>query len=137
MMLWVAAPPSDHLRNTNVRFCGPKICGLGALIELFEPTITVRVNGAVPAVPPTTSSAPVGLELNVSTTVCGSSRTVVLTACPSESVAVSTRSKKDGYSWSGAVNEPEATPGNDWITCVWQFVGLEQCCRSSRQLSDE
>ena len=37
----------------------------------------------------------------------------------------------EGYSWSGAANEPLATPSNDWITWMWQFDG--QWCMSSAQ----
>src|SRR5882757_4073968 len=133
-MLWVAAPPSDQLVNLN---CSPSVrfCRAGALIELFDPTITVRVNGATCVVLPTVSCAPVGLDWNVSTTVRGFSRTVVVPTFPSESVARSVRSKKDGYSWSGATKLPDATPLNAWTLCAWQFVGVVQCCNVSCQLN--
>ena len=64
-----------------------------ALIELLDPTITVRVNVAVAAVPLTTSLKPPGVVWKVSTTVRGSSRTVLLAARPPESVAVSRSSR--------------------------------------------
>jgi hypothetical protein len=74
--------------------------------------ITVRVNGVVPAALPTASWSPLGLDWNARLTVCGSSRTVFESVSPPESVAVRVSSRYDGYSWSGAPNEPEATPSN-------------------------
>ena len=59
----------------------------------------------------------------VSTTVRGSSRRVLVAVRPPESVAVSRSSRYDGYSWSGAVNEPLATPVKLCIGCVWQLDG--------------
>jgi len=91
-MLWVWAPPSDQLVQRNGRPRN-RFCGLGALTVLFEPTMTVRVNGAVCPVPPTTSRAPPGVDWNVSATVRGFSRTVFDVRCPSESVAVRVRSR--------------------------------------------
>src|SRR4029453_7763771 len=41
----------------------------------------------------------------------------------------------DGYSWSGAVNEPDDTPAKVCTTCSWQFDG--QCCSTKAQLSAE
>jgi hypothetical protein len=53
VMLWLCAPPSDHEEKT---YCVPfKVCGVGALIVFVEPLMTVRVKGAVPLVPLTTS----------------------------------------------------------------------------------
>ena len=51
-----------------------------------------------------------GLVSSVSTTVPGSSRTLVVDAGPAEAVAVSRSSSQHGYSWSGAVTVPLATP---------------------------
>jgi len=64
----------------------------------------------VEAVLPTVSCSPVGLDRKVSATVCGSSRTVAVPVSPPLSVAVSCSSIQAGYSWSGAENEPLATP---------------------------
>ena len=52
-MLWVCGPASDQDENRYV--VPPKVWGEGALIEFVEPTITVRVNGAVAVLPPTVS----------------------------------------------------------------------------------
>jgi hypothetical protein len=49
------------------------VCGVGAPIELLDPTMTVRVNGATEVAPLTDNSAPAGAEAKVSGTVCGSS----------------------------------------------------------------
>ena len=45
VMLWVAVPPSDHFLNAYSRLEPLMNCGVGALIEFAEPTMTVRVNG--------------------------------------------------------------------------------------------
>ena len=70
-MLCVWAPPSDHdIQRYADR---PIVCGEGALIVSVDPTITVTLNGAVRAVPPTTrlSPAPLGFAVKVSVVVCG------------------------------------------------------------------
>ena len=41
---------------------GPTACGDGALTELLDPTMTVRLNGAVADVPLTASCSPAGLD---------------------------------------------------------------------------
>ncbi len=97
--------------------------------------MTVRVNGAVDVTPFTESCRPVGVVAKLSVTVCGSRRTDVVPLTPPPSVAVSWSSRYDGYSWSGAVNEPFATPGQLWIVCEWQFDG--QCWIVSDQESRE
>ncbi len=68
-------------------------CGDGALTKFFEPTITVRAKGAVAPSLPTTSSSPVGEVLRFSATVCGSSRTLLVSRNPPESSAVRRSSK--------------------------------------------
>jgi hypothetical protein len=65
---------------------------------LVDPTITVRVNVAVDWLPLTASLSPPGVVWNVKVTVCGSSRKVLVSVRPSESVAVSLSSRYDGYS---------------------------------------
>ena len=40
--------------------------------------------------------------------MAGSSRKEVVVVSPEESRAVSRKDSQDGYSWSGAVNEPDA-----------------------------
>ena len=89
-----------------------------ALIEFFEPLITARVNGATPSAPLNTSRRPDGVDVNVRATVCGFRRTLSVSANPPESVAVNTSSRWAGYSWSGATNEPMATPRNVSSGCV-------------------
>ena len=88
----------------------PEGCGEGALTVFAEPMITVRSNGVVCAALPTTSSSAVGVVANVSATVCGWSRMLSVSVSPPASVTVSRSSRWDGYSWSGATNEPFATP---------------------------
>ena len=56
-----------------------------------------------------------------------------MSVSPPASVAVRRSSRCDGYSWSGAANEPLATPAKAWIGCAWQFDG--QWCMTSSQLS--
>ena len=119
--LWVRAPPSDH--DLNVYDTPPTVCGLGALTLFDEPTITVRVVGAVTDWGPTPSCSPVGVVAKVRFTVLGSSWRLVLACAPAESVAVRTRDSDDGYSWSGAGNVPEATPVKLCTGCVWQLLG--------------
>jgi hypothetical protein len=67
---WVAVvTPSDQDRNT----CLPLRCwGVGALKEFFEPTMTVRENGAVALTPLKMSIRPVGFVANVNVVVLGS-----------------------------------------------------------------
>src|SRR5437899_5570666 len=62
-------------------------------------------------------------------------RTLVVAVAPAASVAVSWSSSQHGYSLSGALNVPLATPLNVWIRWVWQFVGVKQWCRIIVQLS--
>src|SRR5262245_33607748 len=95
--------------------------------------MTVRVNGAGALVALTPSGSPVGLEANVSTTVFGCSRTLFVFVRPPASLAVRRSSRWLGYSWSGAVNEPVATPVKVWMTCSWQFDG--QWCMISVHVS--
>src|SRR4051794_40265648 len=120
--MWVCAPPSDH----EVKVEEP--CGDGADTELVEPWMTVRVNGVVPDDEPTASWSPDGAEAKVSSTVFGSSRRVTAWVRPSASVATSFSSRYDGYSWSGATNEPAATPVQLRMPCAWQVSGVEQWC---------
>jgi hypothetical protein len=77
---------------------------------LVEPTITVRVNADFDVVLPTVSDNPPGVLWKVRTTVLGSSLSTLVSVRPPESVAVSLSSRYAGYSWSGAVKLPLATP---------------------------
>ena len=36
---------------------------------------------------------------------------------------MSRSSRYEGYSWSGALNEPLATPSKSWMWCMWQLDG--------------
>ena len=93
----------------------------------------MRVNGAAPVYEPTDSCSPAGAVSNVRFTVRGSSRRVTVFVRPAPSVAVSSSSRCDGYSWSGATNEPDATPLHVCSGCVWQLPGSpSKQCRSSR-----
>src|SRR5919197_1080171 len=134
-MLCVCAPPSDHDEKTYVE--PPIVCGEGALIEFVEPITACFVSGAAPAISLMPTFAPVGFEARVIVMICGSIRTLVVAVAPVESVAVSWISSQHGYSWSGALNVPLATPLNVWTMCVWQFVGVKQWCRIIVQLSRE
>src|SRR5215210_35338 len=108
-----------------------------ALKELVEPTITVREKGVVAWLLPTASFSPVGLVLKFSTTVCGSSRTLLVSVSPPESVAVRRNSRKAGYSWSGAANVPWATPEKSCTGCSWQLLARSQWWSISDQESLE
>src|SRR5438094_1960871 len=131
-MVWLCGPPSDH--DTKLYVDLLNVCGDGALTEFAEPTTTVTENGVVRGASFTTRSLrtrPPGLVLNVSTTVFGSSRTLVVEVSPPESVAVSCSSSQHGYSWSGAVNDPPEPPFKVWSSCVWQCVRANQRCTTS------
>ena len=101
-----------------------------------EPTITVRENGATDEALPTVSLRPAGVS-NVRTTVRGSRRMLSVSVSPPASVAVRRSSRCDGYSWSGAVNDPVACPAYDCSGWAWQFVSSKQWCMMSDQESDE
>src|SRR3954463_9162981 len=103
----VCAPLSDQDPNEYV--VPATVCGDVAVMEFCEPMMTVRWNVVVDAVALTARDRPLGTDWNVRTTVCGSSRRVTDAVVPKLSVAVSVSSRYDGYSWSGALNDPEAT----------------------------
>src|SRR3954453_5173635 len=110
-MVWLCGPRSDHETKLYVDLLN--CCGEGALTEFAEPTTAVTENGVVRGASLTTRSprtSPPGLVLKVSTTVFGSSRTLVVEVRPPESVAVSWSSSQHGYSWSGAVTDPLEMP---------------------------
>src|SRR5829696_8485432 len=101
----------------------------------LDPTITVRLKLAVLVVDPTVSCSPPGVVWKLRVTVRGSSWRDTLCRRPPESVAVSCSSRYDGYSWSGAVNEPLATPTKLCSGWVWQLDG--QWWRIRSQVSAE
>jgi hypothetical protein len=79
--------PSDQ----DLKICLPlprRFCGDGALTELLDPTITVRVNGAVALAPLKVSVSPLGFVAKVSVVVRGASWTLAVPASPLESVAL-------------------------------------------------
>jgi hypothetical protein len=86
-----------------------RVCGEGAEI-VGRSRDDRRVKGVAALPPLRTSCRPEGLVANVRLTVWGWSVTLAVLVRPPESVAVKTSSRLDGYSWSGAVNEPLATP---------------------------
>src|SRR3712207_5777923 len=94
--------------------------GERALTELAEPTMTWCVTGVVPDSLPTDTPAPEGLDAKPRFTVWGSRRTVALFESPEESTAVSSSSRYDGFSWSGAGNEPLSTPSKPCAGWAWQ-----------------
>jgi hypothetical protein len=69
---------------------------VGALTELSEFAITVRLNGVWELEAPTASVIPVGAEWKVSTTVFGCTETLVVVDVCRLSVAVSCSSRNDG-----------------------------------------
>src|SRR5215470_2239916 len=85
--------------------------------------MTVRLNGATALPESTDSRSPGGSVRSGRSTGSGSSRSVLVAVWPAGSRAVSTSSRYDGYSWSGAANRPPATPGKSWIGWVWQLLG--------------
>ena len=101
-------PGAEGIRNLASR-----LWAIGALMELLELTITVREKDDVALPPFTTSWSPAGVVLKVSATVRGSRRRISVSVKPSLSAAVSCNSRYEGYSWSGAANEPLATPLKD------------------------
>src|SRR5688500_4084079 len=123
MTVWLCAPPSDHASNW---YCRPSsVCGDGALTEVLEPRMTVRLNGVRSALGPTASSSPVGDDWKASAAVRGSSWSVRAPVSPPESVTVRVRLMYDGYSWSTVRNVPLATPLKPWSGWVWHVPG--QC----------
>ncbi len=79
--MWLWAPPSDHDEKTYV--VPPRTCGVNALTEFAEPTMTVRSNGVVDVVAPTVSCSPDGADANVRSTVWGRSVTLGGPRCAS------------------------------------------------------
>ena len=97
--------------------------------------MTSRVNGAVTVSPPSESRAPAGWLASVSWTVLGSSRRFAVPLSPLTSRAVSSISRYEGNSWSGAGNDPPATPPNDCSGWVWQEpLTRSQCWRLMSQV---
>src|SRR5918993_2555577 len=93
------------------------------------------VKGVVLTVEPTASCIPLGWVSNPSSTVRGSRRTCVEPAAPAESVAVRTSSRYDGYSWSGATNDPCSWPATVEMTWVWQLDVSAQWCITNDHVS--
>ncbi len=91
------------------------------------------MNGAGPIAVPTERVSPVGAVTNCSCTGAAAICTDVVAWSPPGSVAVNWNSRNDGYSWSGAMTVPPATPGYSWIGWVWQAVGVTQWWRISDQ----
>ena len=87
-------------------------------MEFCELTMTVFVTGAVAVVSFRPRPKPEGLLLNVRFTVLGLTMTLVALSVPEESLAVSLISREDGYSWSGATNDPLEIPVKVWMSCV-------------------
>src|SRR4051812_33514078 len=98
--------------------------------------MTSNVKGAVAVSVPSVRLTPAGCDWTVIGTVFGFRSRVTVRVRPKLSVAVSCSSRCDGYSWSGATNEPPL-PVSDCTTCVWQDDGLVrlQCWRLMCQLS--
>jgi len=122
--VWLRAPPSDHFEKEYLDLLNH--CGDRALTVFAEPMTTRTENGALCRASFTTKwrTTSSGRVLNLSTTVFGSSRTLVVEVSPPESVAVSCSSSQHGYWWSGALKDPLATPVKFPSMCVWQLVGV-------------
>src|SRR5262245_53480529 len=88
----------------------------------FSMTVLTKGVGAGPVVP-MPRDRPLGTVCKVRLTVRGSIRRLMFAVRPAESVAVITSWRYDGYSWSGAANEPLAVPLNVCNWCVWQSDG--------------
>ena len=109
----------------------PSVCGEAALTEFARADDDrPRERRRRPAVLPTASCSPAAPTGTSARPSAGRAGRVSVSVRPPESVAVRRSSRCDGYSWSGAVNEPPATPAKVWIGCVWQFDG--QWCRIER-----
>ena len=88
---WLCACPSDHPAK---RYVIPlTVWVAGALTRVVLPWIIGLENGAVWTVSPTTKSMPGGSDWKVTAIALGSNRSDVVSALPSESVAVSTSSR--------------------------------------------
>src|SRR5262245_16720761 len=92
--------------------------------------MTVREKGVTDDELPTAIWSPDGDEAKFRTVVCGWRSTDVVAVAPAESVAVSRSVRYEGYSWSGAENDPLATPVQLWMVWVWHPPD-GQCCRIS------
>src|SRR5690242_5201947 len=91
--------------------------------------MTVVLPGAVIAWPATSIGTPDGVDVTDTVFVFGWSWTLVVVFEPAESVAVSRISSFDGYSWSGAENEP-LVPVACSTKCSWQSAGQWRRTRS-------
>ena len=81
------------------------------------PWMKVWLCGATTPAPATVSAAPDGLLANVIGTLLGSSLTVSMSVRPWLSVTVTWSSRSEGYSWSGAGNDPVRWP--DHVVSGW------------------
>src|SRR5690348_6370645 len=124
--VWLCAPPSDHFEKKYLEWLNH--CGDRALTVFAEPMTTLTENGVLCLASFTTRwrTASSGRVWNLSTTVFGFSRTLVVEVSPPESVAVTCSSSQHGYWWSGALNDPLRTPVKFATMCVWQLVGVKQ-----------
>ena len=86
MITCVAAPPWLH--DPNVYWVPLSVCGVGADTVCVDFWMTVEVNGVTPETEPTVMLRPLGTELNVRSTVFGSSRRLTVVLEPAASVAV-------------------------------------------------
>ena len=76
----------------------------------MEPSTSVAVNGVAAVVLLTTRSSPEGTVARLAETVRGWRSIVSVSLIPELSVAVNASRRNEGYSWSGALNEPLETP---------------------------
>ena len=84
-----------------------------------------------------TTLSPEGTLARLAATVLGCRSIVSLSLIDVESVTVSVSWMNEGYSWSGALNDPLATPVNDCTGWLWQFPTVMQCCSVTTQLIAE
>src|SRR5215218_4618083 len=109
------APPSDH--ETKEYVMPPRTCGVATAMVLCDPATTVADAGVVSVLAPTTTRSPLGAVAKERMTASGSSLRSVTPVKPPPSRAASRSVRNDGYSWSGAMNEPVATPAKSCIGC--------------------
>src|SRR3954469_18965706 len=99
--------------------------------------MTVFDQGAVAASASAAIVAPDTLLNRVSDVVFGNSSTLDDAVTPLESATVTASSLRAGYSWSGAMNDPDRTPWMSSIGCWWQCETSGQCSITTDQSNAE
>ena len=136
VMLCADALPSDQPANWY-RVRPTSWVFVGADTDTSEPVMTVPVNGAALAVSSSVSGMPAGTLASSTVLVFGCSSTLSVSVSPSASVAVSRSSSHDGYSWSGATNDPAGPlcPVTVWV--AGQKASVQYAGRSGYTAEDQ